>query len=310
MGCVRCGKEAVIELQQGGLCEEHFVRYFQRKVYRTIRKHKLFSKQDRLCVACSGGKDSLTILDLVGKLARKRRQPIVALGIDEGVPGYREKQLEDMKYFCDKNDIEYRIVTFREEFGYTIEELMKIASKKKLQISQCALCGVLRRRLLNQCAKRLGATRIIVGHNLDDEVQTFMMNLFKGGIELAARMGPATGMVKHEGFIPRVKPLYFCTELETTAYTKLNGIRVIYASCPYRKDSYRAFIAKHIDEIEKDYNGTKTSIIGNLMKMLPLLKKQYSSGKIPECRLCGEPSRNDVCTACATLKKLGIKGPD
>lgn len=304
--CIICGKTPVIELQQGHLCRDCFIRYLQRKVYKTIRKHRLFSRDDVLCVACSGGKDSLTVLHLVDKLAKKRKQKLFALGVDEGVKGYREKQLEHMRYFCEKHGIDCVIVSFKHEFGHTIEELMKIVRKKRVGISQCALCGILRRRLLNKYAKKLGATRIVVGHNLDDEAQTGLMNMFKGGIELAARMGPTTGAVKHPGFVPRVKPLYFCTEKETTLYTKLLKFRVLYQRCPYRKYSYRAYIARHLDEIDRDYKGTKTSIIQNLLSILPLLKKQYSGGKIPECRHCGEPSKHGVCVVCDTLSKVGI----
>jgi len=304
-----CGGGEAIVLQQGALCGECFIQYFQKKVYRTIRQHRLFSKSDVLCVACSGGKDSLAALYLINELAKKQRQKIFALGVDEGVAGYREKQLDDMAEFCKKYDIDYSIVSFKDEFGHTIEDLMKIARKKKLDVSQCALCGILRRRLLNSHAKRQGATKIITGHNLDDEVQTFLMNLFKGGIELAARMGPATGAVAHGGFVPRVKPLYFCTEEETTVYTKLMKFSVLYERCPYRKDSYRDYVDNVIQQTEKDYKGTKTSIIQNLMKMQPLLKKEFSKGKIPDCGLCGEPSGRGVCAACGMLAKLGAKQP-
>jgi uncharacterized protein (TIGR00269 family) len=312
MRCLSCGKKAVIELQQGGLCGGCFVRYFERKVFKTIRKHRLFGKDDVLCVACSGGKDSLAVLHLVSRIAKRRRQRLFALGIDEGVPGYREKQLGHMEEFCARHGIDCVFVSFRDEFGLTIEELMATAKRKGVRISQCALCGILRRRMLNRYAKRLGATRMVVGHNLDDESQTFMMNVLKGGIELAARMGPVTGASGHEGFVPRVKPLYFCTEAETTLYTKLKGFRVLYRRCPYRKYSYRAYVARHIDGIEKDYKGTKTSIIQTLLKMLPALRKEFPSGKIPACRRCGEPSRGGVCVACGILKELGIreKGPE
>ncbi|MBN2330660.1 MAG: TIGR00269 family protein [Candidatus Aenigmarchaeota archaeon] len=307
MACILCKRKSVIELQQGGLCRDCFVRYFERKVYKTIRRHGLFGKHDKLCVACSGGKDSLAVLHLVSRLAKKRGQKIFALGIDEGVKGYRDKQLEDMVGFCEEHGIDCVIVSFEQEFGHTIEQLMGIASKRGLEISQCALCGILRRRLLNKYAKELGATRIVVGHNLDDEAQTIMMNLFKGGMELAARMGPSTGVRRHPGLVPRVKPLYFCTELETSTYTKLLGFKVLYKRCPYRKFSYRAYVARHLDGIDKDYKGTKTSLIQNFLQILPMLKKRYSGGKIPVCGRCGEPSKRAVCVVCGTLDKLGIK---
>jgi len=310
MVCERCGKTEVIRLQQGGLCSSCFQRYFERKVYSTIRKHGLFTKHDRLCVACSGGKDSVAALHLVNKLAKKRRQDVFALSVDEGIDGYRDRQIDDMRSFCDANGIGYAVVSFREEYGHDIGELMEIARNKGMQTSRCALCGVLRRSILNRHAKRLGATRIIAGHNMDDEAQTVLMNLFKGGIELAARMGPSTGAVRHSGFVPRVKPLYYCLEKETEAYAKLMGFRVLYDRCPYRESSYRAYVAGKLDEIEDEHAGTKASIISNLMKILPLLKSHYSVGSIPECSSCGEPSKNPVCLTCRTLRDMGIRNAD
>ena len=94
--CILCGKPHVIVEQQGPLCKDCFIRYFQKKVFKTVRKYRLFDKKDRLCVACSGGKDSLAALYLVNRIAKRQRQPIFALGIDEGIRGYRDKQSDDL----------------------------------------------------------------------------------------------------------------------------------------------------------------------------------------------------------------------
>ena len=305
MKCILCGKPHVIELQQGQLCRQCFIQYFQKKVYRTIRKHSLFGKDDVLCVACSGGKDSLAVLYLVNRIAKKRKQKLFALGIDEGVEGYRERQLDDMEKFCSEHGIDCMFVSFKDEFGKTIEELMKIARKKKVDVSQCALCGILRRKLLNTYARKMGATKMVVGHNLDDEAQTILMNMFKGGMELAARIGPETGSAKHKSFVPRVKPLYFCTEKETALYTKLMKFPVLYDRCPYRKDSYRDFIHRKLEEIEAEHKGSKTGLIQNFLDVLPLLREKYSGKKIPECSRCGEPSKGRVCKSCQLLSRLG-----
>jgi len=306
MKCIRCGRPGVIKLQQGSLCGKCFTEYFQKKVYKTIRKYKLFTKRDTLCFALSGGKDSLAVAYVVSKIARERGQRMFAIGVDEGVKNYRELQLEDMKRFCKKLGIEYHIFTFEEEYGKTNEQLMEIARKKDIDISQCTLCGILRRRILNREARNLGATKMVVGHNLDDEVQTSLMNLFKGSIELMARLGPSPGAAKHKNFIPRIKPLYFCTDKETELFTKLQGIKVLYKPCPHRKDSFREYVDRKLEEIEKDYPGTKTSIIQNMIKIIPMLKKEFSRSAIVECEVCGEPSKKRICKSCSTLRKLGI----
>ena len=146
MKCILCGKKNVITLQQGPLCKNCFPRYFQKKVYRIIRKFRLFTKNDTLCFALSGGKDSLAAAYVVNQIAKKQKQKVFAIGVDEGVKGYRDRQLEDMKKFCREQGIEYHIFTFKEEYGKTNEQLMVIAKKKGVDISQCTLCGILRRR--------------------------------------------------------------------------------------------------------------------------------------------------------------------
>jgi uncharacterized protein (TIGR00269 family) len=307
MRCILCGRPGVITLQQGPLCRRCFPEYFQKKVYRTVRKHNLFSKSDVLCFAISGGKDSLAAAYVLNRIAKRRKQRVFAIGVDEGIPGYRDGQLQDMQRFCKEQGIEYHIFTFREEYGKTNEQLIALARRKGVDISRCTLCGILRRRILNREARCLGATKMVVGHNLDDEAETALMNLFKGSVELMARLGPATGAVKHEGFIPRIKPLYFCSNEETTLYTKLMGIKVTYRACPHRKESYRQYIDDLLRKTELDYPGTKSAIIQNMLRLLPVMKRQFSAGEIRECENCGEPSRNRVCKSCDTLKKLGIR---
>ncbi len=307
MKCILCGKPGVIELQQGPLCRGCFPDYFQKKVFRTVRKFRLFTKEDTLCFAMSGGKDSMAAAYVLSRIGKKQRQRMFAIGVDEGVKGYRELQLKDMKSFCEVLGIEYRIFTFLEEYGKTNEELMAIARKRGVDITQCTLCGILRRRILNREARRLGATKMVVGHNLDDESQTALMNLFKGSVELMARLGPASGASAHEGFIPRIKPLYFCTNEETELFTKLKKIKVLYKPCPHRKESFREYVDKTLERIEDDYPGTKSALIQNMVRLIPMLRREFSESDVMECGSCGEPSKNKFCKSCETLRKLGIK---
>lgn len=308
MKCIHCGRPGAIELQQGALCGSCFPEYFQKKVFRTVRKYRLFAKDDVLCFAMSGGKDSMAAAAVLSRIGKKQRQRMFAIGVDEGVKGYREKQLEDMKAFCGELGIEYHIFTFEEEYGKTNEELFRIARKKGVEISQCTLCGILRRRILNREARKLGATRMVVGHNLDDEAQTALMNLTKGSVELMARLGPSSAPGRHRGFIQRIKPLYFCTNGETELYTRLKGIKVLYEPCPHRKESFRQYAEDVLEKMEKDYPGTKSALVQNMLKLIPILRKEFSHSKVLECAECGEPSRNRTCKSCATLSEIGVKG--
>lgn len=307
MKCILCSKKAIINLQQGWLCKTCFLDYFEKKVYRTIRKFKLIDKKDKLCVACSGGKDSLTTLYLVNKLATQQKQSLFALAINEGIKGYRDITLNSLKLFCKQHKIDLKIVSFKSEFGHTLDELIKLVKSKDIDITTCSLCGILRRRLINQCARKFGANKVVTGHNLDDEAQTILMNFFKGGVELAARLGPTSGILKHAKFIARVKPLYFCSEKETKLYVKLKKFKVNFRPCPHRKISYRAFVDNLLNKFESKYKGTKTSIIKNFLIILPLLKEKFAVNKnIKECKYCGELSKQEICAVCKILEQLRI----
>ena len=71
MQCNKCEETAVIELQHAPLCKNHFINYFEQKVFKTINKFKLIDRKDNICVATSGGKDSLTVLYLTKKYMKK-----------------------------------------------------------------------------------------------------------------------------------------------------------------------------------------------------------------------------------------------
>src|SRR3989338_10450183 len=102
MKCEKCSKKSVITLQHGGLCQSHFISYFEEKVFRTINSFGMISRDDKLCVAASGGKDSLTVLYLTKKYLEQHqmKNSLQALAIDEGIADYREKTLVDLKDFC------------------------------------------------------------------------------------------------------------------------------------------------------------------------------------------------------------------
>jgi len=159
--------------------------------------------------------------------------------------------------------------------------------------------------LLNKKAKELKATKLVTGHNLDDEAQNVIMNIFQNHVELLPRLGPRTGIKEDKGFIPRIKPLYFCTEEETRLYSKLNNFPVKYEKCPCRTDAYRKDVANMLDEFEKHHKATKTGIIQSFLKLIPTLKNA-NKGKVKVCKKCKEPSSGDVCNACKIVGLIGV----
>ena len=167
---------------------------------------------------------------------------------------------------------QYEIVSMKKELGISMTEVMSRIPKGQLEQSSCSYCGVFRRKLLNEKAGLIKAKKIATGHNLDDEAQNIIMNVFKNHTYLLPRLGPKTGLAEHKGFVPRIKPLYFCEEGEVMLYSKLNNFPVKYEKCPCRADAYRKEVAEMLNEFEKHHKGTKSGIIRSFLEILPAVR--------------------------------------
>jgi tRNA-5-methyluridine54 2-sulfurtransferase len=301
MECQKCARKAVISLQHGSLCKGHFITYFEEKVFKTIKKYRLIDREDTICVAASGGKDSLTVLYLTKKYLELNdfSNTLFALVIDEGIANYREHTIKDLEEFCNNYNITLHQVSYKEAFGKTLDEAHPIANKEGNK-KPCNICGVWRRYLLNKHAREQGATKVITGHNLDDEAQVILMNMFKANTKLAAHLGPITGVQAHDQFVQRVKPLYFCTEKETRLYTLLKNFHVQFTECPNAQEGYRAAIRDVLNDFEQKYRGTKQGIVKSFLALLPLLKAeaQRQEKTLGRCAQCHEPAQQEVCNAC------------
>ncbi len=332
VSCYKCRNKPVIVSSQA-MCRKHFIAYFEDKVKRTIRKFGLVERKQKIVVAASGGKDSTALLYIIHKLGFD----VDALAIDEGINGYRDLTLNDLRGFCKKHNIKLKIVSFKDSFGFSLDELLtcqKLLSTKsvrfsaqlgqaisehaqelhavsfspqfltKKQFHPCMACGILRRNALNKAARDYDV--IATGHNLDDEAQSFMMNLAKANVHLLPRLGPKTGQVLDSRFTPRVKPLYFCSEKEVATYAFLQGFSIKFTECPNASKSFRASIRDLLNDMEAKHPGTKLGIVNSFLKMLPFLKKMPLAGEIVNCSDCGEPSSKALCSACSISREFTI----
>jgi len=289
MKCSKCSSKAVFP----GYCKEHYIEYFENKVKDTIEKYDLISKEDKCVIAVSGGKDSIAVMYLVNKFFGN----VSALSIDEGIADYRASTLVDLKKFCTEHNIPLVIKSFKKEFGMHLDEMVK-----KTSFKPCHVCGVLRRYLLNKHSKDFD--KIITGHNLDDESQAILVNLFRGNPELMARLGPSTGLRKMKQFTQRVKPLYFLTEKEVMAYVILMGWQVGFTECNYSGISYRSSVRDLLNEYEMNHVGTKANVVDHFISMLPSLKTKFASNGEPSLCKCGEPAKSEMCKTCELLLQI------
>ncbi len=310
--CSICGRSAVYVSRVSGkaYCRKHFLEYFDRKVRKTIRKYHMFSKKEHIIVAVSGGKDSLSLLHYLVKLSKKvPGWKVSALLIDEGIAGYRDITKKDFLRVVEELKVDYRIASFKEEIGYTLDEIVKLGREKGLPYLPCSYCGVFRRYLLNKVAREMGGTVLATAHNLDDIIQTFIMNVINNSWDKIVRLGPVSGVKTHPKFVRRVKPFYEILEKETTLYSILNGLYPKFVECPYARQNIRWVIRRQLNELEEKYPGTKYSLLRSLLRIIDLLTRNNPSlteGEIRECRICGEPSAHEICRACMYRIELGI----
>ncbi|MBT4824775.1 TIGR00269 family protein [Candidatus Woesearchaeota archaeon] len=276
--------------------DKAFIRKFEAKVAKTIKKYKLANKKDKVIVACSGGKDSTVTLYLMHKLGYK----VEGLNIDLYIGKWSDKSLKCIKEMCKKLKVKLHIASMRDIFGCSICYI-RSGIQAKIKIHNCAICGVIKRWLLNKEARRLKGNVIATGHNLDDQVETLVMNMIKGSPKLSLGQAPKTGIIKDKKFVQRIKPLYFCTNDEVRKYSKLMGFSVVSEPCPCSLNATRRKIRNQITKLEKEYKDLKLNMIKSFLAELPKMVKGAKKEKLTYCKICSEPARKDICKTCELI---------
>jgi len=302
MKCSYCSREAVYYQRYSGkhLCRKHFTAFFERKVRATVKKYKMIESGDRIAIALSGGKDSVTLTKVLLELYGGRRDlEFLAITIDEGIEGYREKTLKVAKEITKEGQIEHYIARFEDNFGAKLDEIVKVGEKLP-----CSYCGVFRKYLLNKSARELSATKLATAHNLDDESQTILMNFINADIDRLARLIPQRDQ---EGLVRRVKPFMELYEKEVVTYGFLKGYPLVFDECPYSYFPVRAFVRDFIYELENKYPGRKISILRSFEKLSDCLRITNPQIELNQCKLCGEPTSQQLCQACKLVEELKAK---
>lgn len=295
--CSVCSERSVVNFSKP-FCKVHFFEDVESRVLETIREERLVEPGDKVLVACSGGKDSVLLLRVLSKFFPGQ---VVALLVDEGIEGYRSDTVKFFLRFVKEWGVPFVIKSFREEFGSSMDE-----NVKRVSVSPCYVCGVFRRSVINRVARELGCSKVATGHNLDDEVQTVLMNLFMGDVLRQARLGFSTGVVVHDKFVKRVKPLRRVLEKESLAYSLLMGWGLSFVECPYSRHAFRLFVAELLNEFESKHKGSKVGLLRNFDFLKRFIDVSVVGGvSLGECVACGEPCSGSLCKKCKLLEVLG-----
>ncbi|MFN3621569.1 MAG: TIGR00269 family protein [Nitrososphaerales archaeon] len=306
--CQRCGEEAVYKRIYSGeaLCRRHFLKSIDDRVRLAIKRYKMFSPDYRIGLALSCGKDSLTLLYILSKIERAFPEAkLIAITVDEGIKGYRRAALRIASEACEKLKIPHHIYGFKKLFGLTLDELVRIAFEIGLKPRPCIYCGILRRKALNIASEELKLSKIATAHNLDDVVQTYMLNLAHGDIYRFITSGPVTES-KFTGVPTRVKPMVLIPEREVSLYAALMGFKFQPTQCPYTGSSLRSDVRVLINRLESKHPSIMFTLLKSFEEIANNLKQSVESPKVRKCSVCGSPATGDLCKACELLAKFKV----
>ncbi len=289
------------------VCRECFIEMIVSRVRKEIERFKMIEPGDRILLAVSGGKDSLTLLDVMAQIYDVSK--MVALTIVEGIRGYdRSSEVEEARRIAKSLGIDHIVVDMRKEIGFSVDEFMEAQKVLKVRsmLSACTFCGVARRRILNIYARSLGTNKVATGHNLDDEVHTYIMNILRGDIMRLVQLHPLS-QVHSPAIVKRIKPLRKVYEYETTLYAYVRGFHMQEAECPYlsQRPTLRARIREILYAFEYLEPGALMRFLETVDEVLKPLVEEWRSRrfKLNYCERCGEPTseKRRVCKMCELI---------
>jgi uncharacterized protein (TIGR00269 family) len=299
MKCDRCENESAYSRKYSGesLCSECFSNSILRKTAKTISKYNMIKNGELVCVGVSGGKDSLALLDILKKMSDTHNFEIVAVTIDEGIPGYRDEALEIVTEFCKKLDVKLQIYSYKNLFDLTLEESLEMREDEKT--SSCAICGTFRRRALDHAAEEIGADVIATGHNLDDGIQTFLINTLSGDTNKIGWMNPEKNSMK----IRKIKPFSAIYESEIVFYAFTNNLPFQSEPCPHMNEAIRTEIREFFNSLEEKHVGIKNNMHNSVLKISQIMNGSSDKEK-RICQKCGNECSGKTCSVCNMITNL------
>ena len=299
MQCNRCEQTAAYTRRYSGesLCSSCFSGYVVRKTAKTISKYDMIGRGQRVAVAVSGGKDSLALLHVLAGMARSHSFEIRAVTIDEGISGYREEALDIVKKYCTGLAVPYDIFSYKKLFNLTLEQAL---AARNDGTSSCSICGTLRRRAIDHAAASVDADVVATAHNLDDNIQTHLINMLSGDIGKIGRQGPRSGS---DG-PARIKPFCEIYEKEIVFYAFVNNIPFQTEPCPHMGEGIRTSIREFLNSLEEDRPGIKNNMYRSMTKISEIVGRSHVKPQV-RCRSCGALCTSDRCGVCGVISKYG-----
>ena len=307
MKCRRCGHKASINMRQHklALCKDHYLEWILYQTERIIGKYKMFTHQDQVLVAVSGGKDSLALWDVLLRLDYNVEGLYIGLGINGDI-SYSTKSRSFCQEFANLHNSKLHILEINKELDNTIPELAKKSSRGRGK--PCSVCGLSKRHIMNRLAIDEGYDVLVTGHNLDDEVATLFNNTLNWSTGYLQRQSPVLEST-HPGLIRKTKPFCRFYERETAAYALLRGIQYVYDECPYAVGAKSIYNKELLNRLEVDRPGAKLSFYLSFLKAKEegffTQQEESNINLLNTCPTCGGPTTVlGECAFCRMVTKV------
>ena len=318
MTCDRCDGDAILHVAYSGahLCERHLRRSVEKRVRRRIRQDGLLetdaTPDDPMtwAIGLSGGKDSAVLTHILEETVRDDpRVELVAVTIHEGIAGYRDESLDACHKLVEDRKIRHEVIAYENEFDIRMDD---VAADEDATLSTCAYCGVFRRDVLDRVSAEVDADLLLTGHNLDDEAQTALMNVFAGDVDQIAKhyeasLGALDARREQDRFVPRAKPLRDVPEREVALYAHVADLPAHITECPHSSDAFRGTIQRILYDLEDDHPGTRHSIMAGYETLAALAAAEWDPSDpstLNDCEACGSSTTGRLCRRCEFIEQL------
>jgi uncharacterized protein (TIGR00269 family) len=305
--CRVCREPAVIDVRRhnASFCHRHFVAHCEEQVRRAIHHFDMIRTGERILVAVSGGKDSLALWDVLGRLGYAADGLYVGLGIAE----YSDDSAEYVRRYAESRGRTLHVVDLATEHGFTIPGAAAATRR-----APCGACGLSKRHVFNEFARHHDFAVVATGHNLDDEAAVLLGNVLHWELEYLDRQHPA--LPATDGFARKVKPLYRLGERETAAYCVLERIDYQVEECPMAEGNRHLGYKEVLNSLELRSPGTKAAFLFGFLERAHerIAADSHAEGvDLRSCAVCGAPTTGDVCAFCrlrerAAQRRSGVPG--
>ena len=302
MKCRRCGGSAVLELRRhnAAFCADDFVEFFRNQVREAVRRHRMFSRDERVLVAVSGGKDSLALWDVL----IDEGYGTTGLYLDLGIFDYSVESRSKCETFAARRGVPLIVRRVADEVGAPVPVIKQVTRRPP-----CSGCGLSKRYLMNRVALDEGLPVVATGHNLDDEAATLFGSVMHWQTEALPRQSPALPST-HPRLVRRVKPLYRLSERETAAYAFIRKIDYIVEECPFAAGATSIAHKEILNRMEDASPGAKHNFLFGFLDRARPAFERAGSAVLQECVRCGQVTTATVCAFCKLADQVKRAAPE